>query len=272
MVAISKAETEGAGPKSEGSPVSSDRPRVTRIGHSTVLFDFGQERILTDPWFSERFGYYRGEPLAMRVQDLPRLSAVLVSHSHYDHFDVKAFSHYADHGVLFVVMRGTKAAATLRSHGFSNVRELLPWETVEVGQVRVTAVPGKHGVPEITYVLEGHGTTTYFGGDTLWIPELKELASRFPRFDLALVPINGLTIRIAGNKRVVMTPEEAAQLVALLHPRTAVPIHYAFRGGWFMDHLILKYNGSVERFETAVRTAAPETQTRIIEPGEPLPL
>ena len=272
MVAISKAETEEAGPKSEGSPVSSDRPRVTRIGHSTVLFDFGEEKILTDPWFSEKFGYNRGEPLAMSVQNLPRLSAVLVSHSHYDHFDVKAFSQYADHGVLFVVMRGTEAAATLRSHGFSNVRELLPWETVEVGQVRVTAVPGRHGVPEITFVLEGQGTVTYFGGDTLWIPELKELASRFPRFDLALVPINGLTIRIAGNKRVVMTPEEAAQLVALLHPRVTVPIHYAFRGGWFMDHFILKYNGSVERFETAVRMAAPETQTRVIEPGEPLPL
>jgi L-ascorbate metabolism protein UlaG (beta-lactamase superfamily) len=246
--------------------------RATRLGHSTVLFDFGEEKILSDPWFSEKFGYYRGEPLALGVGGLPHLSAVIVSHDHYDHFDLNAFDRYSDRGVLFIVMRNTKAAEKLRSHGFSNVRELLPWESADVGKVRVTAAPGKHGVPEITYVLEGNGTTTYFGGDTLWIPELEELPRRFSRFDLALLPINGLTIRLQGNRQVVMTPEEAARVVSLLRPALAVPIHYAFKGGWLMDHLVLKYNGSVDRFRSAVSVQAPGAEVRIVSPGEVIEL
>ena len=29
---------------------------ITRIAHSSVLIDFDGHRVLTDPWFSEKFG------------------------------------------------------------------------------------------------------------------------------------------------------------------------------------------------------------------------
>ena len=35
----------------------------------------------------------------------------------------------------------------------------------------------------------------YFAGDTMLIPELKTLPERFPRFDISLLPTNGLRIR-----------------------------------------------------------------------------
>ena len=60
------------------------------------------------------------------------------------------------------------------------------WETTTLGPITVTATPAKHGVPEITYVLQADGTTVYFGGDTLLIPELNEIAKRWKRIDLAL--------------------------------------------------------------------------------------
>ena len=37
---------------------------VTRVAHSCVLLDFDGHRILTDPWFSQKRGYYPGEPHA----------------------------------------------------------------------------------------------------------------------------------------------------------------------------------------------------------------
>ena len=61
---------------------------LTRVAHSTTLLDFDGELILTDPWFSEKPGYYHGEPLGVRRQDLPRLAGVVGSHGHYDHFDL----------------------------------------------------------------------------------------------------------------------------------------------------------------------------------------
>ena len=36
---------------------------ITRIAHSSVLIDFDGHRVLTDPWFSERFGYYHSSAL-----------------------------------------------------------------------------------------------------------------------------------------------------------------------------------------------------------------
>ena len=56
----------------------------------------------------------------------------------------------------------------------------------------------------------------------------------------------------------------------MLRPRVAVPIHYAYTAGRLRDRLLLRYDGTPERFAAALRAAAPATQARILEPGEPL--
>jgi L-ascorbate metabolism protein UlaG (beta-lactamase superfamily) len=241
---------------------------LTRVTHSCVLLDFDGRRVLTDPWFSERPGYFRGEPLAFTPTTLPPLSAVVASHDHYDHFDLDAFSAYPDKAAPFVVKRGLGAKA--RQAGFTNVTEVEPWDEVRVGDLRVTAAPARHGVPEVTFVIEGAGTTVFFGADTLRIPELDDVARRFPHIDLALLPVNGLQIRPAFNRRVVMTAEQAGELCTVLRPKIAVPIHYAFTAGPVRDRLFLKYDGTPERFQRAVADRAPATAVRILAPGQPL--
>jgi L-ascorbate metabolism protein UlaG (beta-lactamase superfamily) len=241
---------------------------LTRIAHSTVLLEIAGQRILTDPWFSEKFGYYHGEPYGIALENLPRLDAVIVSHDHYDHYDLKSFSAYPDKSVPMVVKRGIGEKA--RKAGFTDVRELDPWESVEVGSLAITAAPGKHGVPEVTFVLQGSAKTVYFGADTLLIPELRQIADRYPRIDLAVLPVNGLILRPLLNRQVVMNAQEAAQLCAVLRPRFAVPTHYAFKGGPIMDRLVLKYSGTAEEFREAAKKSAPGTVVRVLAPGEPL--
>lgn len=240
---------------------------LTRVAHSCTLLDFDGQRVLTDPWFSEKRGYHRGEPLAFTPATLPRLDAVLATHAHYDHYDLAAFSAYPDKDVPFVVKRGMGAAA--RRAGFSHVIELEPWEEANVGQVRITAAPARHAVPEITFVLQGADVVVFFGGDTLRIPELDEVARRWPGPDLALLPINGLRIRPALNRQVVMSAEQAAQFCGVLQPRVAVPIHYSFTAGRVRDHLLLGYDGTPERFQQAAATHAPDTTVKILAPGQP---
>jgi L-ascorbate metabolism protein UlaG (beta-lactamase superfamily) len=67
-----------------------------------------------------------------------------------------------------------------------------------------------------------------------------------------------------------MTAEEAAELCGVLKPRVAVPIHYAFTAGPVRDRLLLKYDGTPERFEQAVARQALGTRVRVLAPGEPL--
>ena len=149
---------------------------LTRVTHACVLLDFGGQVVLSDPWFTEKPGYYRGEPLAFTPATLPKLAAVVASHDHDDHFDLAAFAAYPDKAVPFIVNRGMADKA--RRAGFTSVTELQPWEQATAGEVRITAAPARHGVPEITFVIRGAGRTVYFGADTLRIPELDEVPRR----------------------------------------------------------------------------------------------
>jgi L-ascorbate metabolism protein UlaG (beta-lactamase superfamily) len=240
--------------------------KVTRIAHCGVLIDFSGQVVLTDPWFSEKIGYHPGEPVGVKLADLPKLAGVVISHDHYDHNDMRAFSAYSDKDVCIIA----ESAAAKRAHatGFRNVTALQPWEKSSVGPILVTAVPARHGIPEVGFVLQAFGFTVYFAGDTMLIPELSEIADRFPRLDLALLPINGL--RVFG-KQVVMDPHEAAELCVRLKPRIAIPTHYAFRGGSITDTLFLKYFANQDSlpgiFQDAMTRRASDTRVEVLAPG-----
>jgi len=95
---------------------------------------------------------------------------------------------------------------------------------------------------------------------------------RFPHPDLALLPVNGLQIRPAFNRKDAMDIREAADLLARLRPSAAVPIHYAFTGGPVMDRILLRYSGTVEEFTRLAADRAPATDVHVLAPGQPLRL
>ena len=241
---------------------------ITRITHSCHLIQIGELTVLTDPWFSERAFYHPGEPVAVSVADLPPLDAVLITHHHYDHCDLAALAGYRDQDVPMIV--AGPVAAKARAAGFTSIRALDPWQATAVKDLTVTAAPGQHAVYEITFVISGGGRSVYFAGDTMLIPELRTLPDRFPRFDAALLPVNGLQIRPQLNKQVVMSAEQAAELTAVLRPGITVPHHYAFTSGWLGDRLITKTDPDPRHFLDAARRVAPGSATRVLRPGEPL--
>ena len=247
--------------------VASGAFSVTRIAHASVLLDFGNATVLTDPWFSEKAHFHHGEPLGMTLAQLPRLTAVVASHEHYDHFDIETFANYPDKAVPFFV--GPNMLKAAQAAGFTNVRELRPWESATVGPLTITAAPAAHNVPEVTFLIQANGSTVYFGGDTRLIPELDELPRRFPSIQLALLPVNGL--RVLGEQ-VVMNAEQAADFAGRLGAEVAVPIHYRFHGSWFTDRVVLSYDGTPERFVAATRAGAPATAGMVLAPGQVLRL
>ena len=69
------------------------QPAITWIGHATMLAQFAGLNLVTDPVFSERasplsfIGPRRAQPPGLRLDQLPRIDVVLISHNHYDHLD-----------------------------------------------------------------------------------------------------------------------------------------------------------------------------------------
>lgn len=262
------AITETVAGPAGGGPPHRQQLTVRRVVHASVLLEAGDVRVLTDPWFTETDAYNHGEQIALTIDKLPKLTAVVASHGHYDHFDIAAFAAYPDKSVPMIVR--TEMVEAAKAAGFTDVRALEHWQSAEVAGVKITATPAAHGVPESTYVIEMGGYTVYFGGDTRLIPELHEIPKKFPNIDLALLAVNGLTVTGAGP--MVMNAQEAAELVALLHAKVAVPMHYAFHGSWFTDTFILSYTGTPADFVTAVHEKAPSTKVHVLVPGAPLVL
>src|SRR4051812_38158974 len=80
-----------------------DAYTATWIGHSTILLQVGGLNVITDPVFSERAfpvqwaGPRRVMAPALAIASLPPIDVVLLSHSHYDHFDKPATKWLAKH-------------------------------------------------------------------------------------------------------------------------------------------------------------------------------
>jgi len=252
--------------------------RVIRIAHASVLIESGGEALLTDPWFSERALYHPGERFAMRVEELPPLAGVVTSMNHYDHFDVAAFAAYRDRDVPFIVIAGSRQPKIAADAGFRNVRALRSGESTEVGAFRIHPIAANPKTApadfayEQAYVIEIGGRFVLFNPHFLEEAPLREIARRFPRIDLALVGVNGLRAKIMGWKQLSMDPEDAARLCAAVRARVAVPIHYAFDGGWISTTFLLQHRGTPEKFSEAIRNEAPETAVVTLAPGQPLDL
>lgn len=239
---------------------------ITRIAHSCLLIALGDDVFLTDPWFVDRPPIYRaGEPRALAAAELPPLTAVLVSHAHGDHCDLASLAASGRSSTTVVADPTVSSAAA--AAGMASFRSPDWWESVMIGGTRITAVPGRHGVPETTFVLSRAGTHVYFAGDSLYIPELDAIPQRIGPISVALLPTNGLRIRPLLDRKVVMDAEDAARLTAVLDPDVVVPHHYAFTSGRVADRLLTRKDRDPENYRRAATRLAPRTDVRILEPG-----
>src|SRR5262245_48691810 len=91
------------------------RPRVTWIGHATLLVQLDGINVLTDPQWSEHAGPWpwvgpkRLNPPGVALEALPPIHIVVISHDHYDHLDLATVKRLAGaHDPLFLVPLGLK--------------------------------------------------------------------------------------------------------------------------------------------------------------------
>ncbi len=200
--------------------------QVTMVRCSTLLLGCGPVQLLTDPWFAM---HLRGLPCfrrpGLRVDQLPPLDGLLVSHLHPDHYDPAAVAGMSPPPREALFPPG--ALARLGDSAGAGWRELPPWESTRIGEVRVTAVPGPHTLPgpdEVNYVAEFPGFgAVFFGGDARFDQAvLARVASDCPPIRVALLPVG--STRIFG-RRTVMGPGDAERAADLLRAEQVVPIH-----------------------------------------------
>ena len=101
----------------------------TWIGLASVLIQLDGKNILTDPIWSERcspisfIGPKRYTNPGLKIEDLPPIDIVIISHNHYDHLDIPTlkFLDNRDKPTFFVGL-GNKELLT--NEGLSNIVQL----------------------------------------------------------------------------------------------------------------------------------------------------
>jgi L-ascorbate metabolism protein UlaG (beta-lactamase superfamily) len=219
-------------------PTRPDKRLVaTWVGHATVLVQIDDRFFITDPVFTDTVGQISPrlvEP-GLTVQSLPPLDAVLISHMHFDHLSYGSLEMLEDKTGQLLAPAG--GLVYIPNFDFPT-DEVKPWQTVEVAGMRITAVPVDHKgfryavdgawmTESFTgWVVEYHGITVYFGGDTAYDQALfEQTAARFPNIDLVLMPIAPIEPPEFARPTHV-DPKEALLAFRDLKAKDMIPIHY----------------------------------------------
>ena len=246
-------------------------PRVTFLGHATIVIDMDGVRILTDPILRTRVGPLVRLRAPIDVARWADVDVILISHSHWDHLDHGSLRMLGP-SVPIIVPRGM--ASGLRRRGFGSVTEVVPGDDVEIGGIRIEAVRAEHrgfGPPvggthlSLGYIVHG-SQRHYFAGDTAFFEAMADFAVGL---DLALLPVWGWGPTAKPSEH--LDPFGAARAVAAIKPRYAVPIH------WGTLHPVgLRWMRPSTRidpphqFAQLVRRLAPHTIVRVLPVGSSL--
>lgn len=240
---------------------------VTYIGHATLLIEIDGVRLLTDPILVRHVSGFLRRCQATPTMPVGAIDAVLISHLHRDHFDLPSLR-MVGHETLVIAPWGT--GKLLRRHGFHHVVELRVGDQRKIGSVTIEATYADHIArrppfgPDthcLGYLVNG-SQRIYFAGDTDLFPGMDALCDQL---DVALLPVWGWGPTLGAGH---MTPQRAAEALALLQPKLAIPIHWGtlhplWMGWWQPDFL----RTPPYLFADHARAVAPTVQVQIVQPG-----
>ncbi len=213
---------------------------VTFVGHSTFLIQTAAGNILTDPMYSNCAGPLnivgprRVREPAVRFDDLPFISIVMLSHNHYDHCDRRTLRMLAKRfDPIVVTPLGNRALVA--SSGIRRVEELDWWQESTTAPLPITLTPARHFSARTPFDrnralwggfrLVAGGVRIYFAGDTAYGSFFRDVRQRLGDIDLALLPIGAYEPRWF-MQAVHMNPEEAVQAHLDLEAKESIGMHY----------------------------------------------
>lgn len=211
------------------SPDAAHKVDLQQVRNATVKISYGGTTFLIDPMLSKKGTYpgfentYRSDlrnPLVDLTESpekvISGVDAVIVTHTHLDHWDDAAQKALPKDIPLFT--QHEEDAKLIRSQGFKNVRVLT--DEAEFGGVKITKTGGQHGTdkmyaaPPLAKLLgEAMGVvfqapgykTLYLAGDTIW---RKEVDQTIEKYHPEVIVLNAGKAKVNGFEGAIIMGEE----------------------------------------------------------------
>ena len=224
--------------------------------------------MVTDPLLMPHNGPLRRQVARPLDGHWERVDAVLLSHLHHDHAELRSLRLLAGVPVLaspgnrpWLARRGLNALSFDGWAGFGDVEVRL-----------VKAIHHSRPMPHRPNDACGHlvradGASIWIAGDTSLYDEMSSLPdlAGVERIDLAIVPIGGWGPRLSPGH---MGPVEAAEACARTRARTAIAYHWGTLSAPFTSRFGTWFNRPLEAFADAVARVAPACRVLRLRPGD----
>lgn len=239
-----KQEENNISPALPSERVNGDDLRVTMIGHASLLIQVSGLNILTDPVWAERAspvqfaGPKRATAPGIKLDDLPPLDIVVITHNHYDHLCIQTLKKLQkEHEPHIVTPLGNDTIIKNSIAGASV--SCLDWgESYEAANgVRLSAEPCHHwsarGIADrrmalwAAFVFETPAGNIYHIGDTGFHEgrNYRAAAAKYGGFRLANLPIGAYEPRFFMRNE-HQDPGEAVEGMKLAEADFAVGHHF----------------------------------------------
>lgn len=214
---------------------------ITFINHATFLIQTPDLNILTDPVWSKRaspiswVGPKRVRKSGVKIEELPHIDLILLSHNHYDHLDkatLKTLNEEFSPQVLVPI--GDKDL--VESIGFEDVKEMDWWDEFQYSpDLKVIFTPAQHSSGRGlfdrdkslwgSFYIKHKNLGIYFGGDQGYSKHFKEIQSRLGSPEVAMLGI-GAYLPNFFMKYIHTSPAEALQAHLDLGAKQSIGMHY----------------------------------------------
>lgn len=211
--------------------------KLQLIRNATLKLKYAGKTILVDPMLSQKGAFESFAGVAKNpILDLPMaedeivndVDAVLVTHTHIDHFDPAAQEIIHKHLPIFCQpIDETK----IKACGFLNV---MPIETTTKWEgVQINRTEGKHGSGDILkrmgqvsgFVLQvGGEPSAYIVGDSIWCEEVKHALDRF-KPNIIITNSGGAYIPGYEQTPILMDKVDTLKVLDIMPDATIIAVH-----------------------------------------------
>jgi L-ascorbate metabolism protein UlaG (beta-lactamase superfamily) len=211
----------------------------------------------------------------VRLDSLPRIDLILISHDHYDHLDLNSIRALSERqpGNPPTLLVGLGVGEVLRSNGIASYVEL-DWDgSVTVKDTKIYFLEAIHtsrrGVWDTnralwgSFLIDSPEGRIYFAGDTAYGKQFSDIYQRFGAPTLSLLPIGAYEPRWFMY-RMHMNPDDAVRAHVDLHSEHSIAIHFGL-----MDLAAESYTAPLEGLARARKAyGIPEGEFAALQVGE----